>query len=79
MKSHEKKNIDKTRVKRWGKTMSDKKSNKKREKNNKILSKNEKEKEKLDKKEIKKKEPKINVLAYELVTSTLFYLMLTPW
>jgi hypothetical protein len=31
MKSHEKRNIDKTRVKKMRKTMSDKKSNKKRE------------------------------------------------
>jgi hypothetical protein len=33
----------------------------------------------LTKKAVKKKEPKINVLVYELLASTLFYLMLAPW
>jgi hypothetical protein len=34
---------------------------------------------KLDKNAIKEKEPKIKVQAYELLVSTLSYLMLTPW
>jgi hypothetical protein len=32
-----------------------------------------------DKKAIKEKEPKIKVLAHELLVSTLSYLMLAPW
>jgi hypothetical protein len=36
-------------------------------------------KEKANKKIIKKKKPKIKILAHELLAYTLFYLMLAPW
>jgi hypothetical protein len=58
-----------------------KKPNKKRRKDNKTLSqKSEKEAGKKNlTKDNKMKEPKINVLPHELLTSTLSYLMLAPW
>jgi hypothetical protein len=44
------------------------------------MSKKQKEAEKnVDKKAIKEKEPKIKVLAHELLASALTYLMLAPW
>jgi hypothetical protein len=60
------------------KTKDNKKPNRKRRKENKTLSqKSEKGREKkLDKKTIKEKEPKIKVLAHELLVFTLSYLML---
>jgi hypothetical protein len=64
--------------KRRGKTKGDKKSNQKRRKGNKTLNQKAKRGRK-NKKTIKKKEPKIMVLAYKLLTSTLTYLMLAPW
>jgi hypothetical protein len=77
MKPHEhKKTGTKQERKRRGETMGDKKPNRKRRKGNKTLSqKSEKERDFFDKKAIKK-EPKINVLAHELLASTLSYLML---
>jgi hypothetical protein len=58
-------------------TKGDKKLNQKRRKCNKPLSKkNEKGRKFFDKKAIKEKEPKIKILTCELLTSTLFYLML---
>jgi hypothetical protein len=65
MKSHELKNRDKIRAKKKGKTKSDKKSNLKRGKDNKILSKKMKRGRFF---------LKINVLSYELLASTLSYL-----
>jgi hypothetical protein len=67
-----------------GKTEDDKKQNQKRRKGNKTLSKkNEKgwikRKKYFDKKTIKEKEPKIKVLAHELLASTLSYLIPAPW
>jgi hypothetical protein len=75
-----KKNSYKTRAKNKGKTKGDKKSNKKRIKDNKTLSKKVKKGQgkKLDKGN-KRKEPKIKILAHELLASTLSYLMLAPW
>jgi hypothetical protein len=62
------------------KTKDEKKLNQKRRKGSKILSqKSERGGKKLDKKAIKGKEPKIKVLAHELLASTLSYLMLAPW
>jgi hypothetical protein len=76
MKLHEKKRY-KTRAKNKGKTNGDKKSNKK--KTIKVKSK----KRKMDMKKNltkcnKRKEPKINILAHELLASTHSYLMLAP-
>jgi hypothetical protein len=66
--------------KRRGKTKGNKKPNQKRRKGNKTLSQeSRKGRKKLDKKAIKRKEPKINVLAHELLVFTLSYLMLAPW
>ncbi len=80
MKPHEPKKRDKTRAKNKGKTKGDKKSNQKKRKCNKTLSqKSEKGGGKNLIKGNKKKEPKINVLAHELLASTLSYLMLAPW
>jgi hypothetical protein len=64
-------------VKNKGKTKDDKKSNKKRRKDNKMLSKKSKKwvKNNLTK-DNKRKKTKINVLTYELLVSTLSYLML---
>jgi hypothetical protein len=57
-----------------------KKPNQKRRKDNKTLSqKSEKGAEKKNSKGNKRKEPKIKVLAHELLAFTLFYLMLAPW
>jgi hypothetical protein len=66
MKPHEpKKYKDKTRAKKNGETKGDKKPTRKRRKDNKTLSqKSEKGWEKLDKKEIKRKKPKIKILAH---------------
>jgi hypothetical protein len=56
-----------------------KKSNKKRRKDNKTLRKKRKRgREKNLAKDNKRKEPKIKVLAHELLASTLSYLMLAP-
>jgi hypothetical protein len=81
MKPHEQKKIGtKQERKTRRKTNDDKKPNRKRRKDNKTLSqKTKKGRKKLDKKTIKEKEPKIKVLAHELLASTLFYLMLVPW
>jgi hypothetical protein len=62
----------------------DKKPNQKRGKDNKTLSHKKSKKRQIkrkknsDKKAIKEKEPKIKILAHELLASTLFYLMLAP-
>jgi hypothetical protein len=80
MKPHERKKY-KTRAKKKGKTKGDKKPNQKRKKDNKTLS-QKSEKGQGNKnltKGNKRKEPKIKVLAYELLASTLSYLMLAPW
>jgi hypothetical protein len=75
-----KKNEDKTMVKKRREAKDDKKPNQKRRKGNKMLRKKRKGAEKnFDKKAIKMKEPKIKVLAHELLASTLSYLMLAPW
>jgi hypothetical protein len=56
------------------------KKNLKRRKDNETLSqKSEKGGKKHNKTAIKKMEPKIKVLAHELLASTLSYLMLAPW
>jgi hypothetical protein len=53
---------------------------KQRGKDNKTLSqKSEKGREKIWQNDKKKKEPKIKILTYELLTFTLSYLMLSPW
>jgi hypothetical protein len=66
MKPHEPKNTrTKQGQKRMGETKGDKKPTRKRRKGNKTLSqKSEKGWEKLDKKEIKRKKPKIKILAH---------------
>jgi hypothetical protein len=67
------------RVKKKGKTKDDKNQIKKAKI---IYAKSKKQKgagKKLNKKAIKEKESKINVLSYELLAFTLFYLMLAPW
>jgi hypothetical protein len=81
LKSHEQKKIGiKQEWKRMGKTKGDKKLNQKTKKCDKTLSqKSEKGREKTWQKGNKKKELKIKVLAYELLASTLSYLMLAPW
>jgi hypothetical protein len=81
MKPHEKKKQVQNKSKKEGKTNDDKKTkSKKRRKDNKTLSqKSEKGQEKNLTKDNKRKEPKIKVLAHELLTSTLSYLMLAPW
>jgi hypothetical protein len=57
-----------------------KKPNKKKRKDNKTLSqKNEKKAEIFFDKGSKMKESKIKILIYELLASTLSYLMLAPW
>jgi hypothetical protein len=58
-----------------------KKPNQKKRKNNKTLSqkKRKRGREKNLTKCNKRKEPKIKVLTYELLASTLSYLMLAPW
>jgi hypothetical protein len=62
------------------KTRGDKKSNKKRRKDNKMLSQKVKKRQKKNlTKGNKKKELKINVLTHELLSLTLYYLMLAPW
>jgi hypothetical protein len=67
--------------KRRGKQRAIKKPNKKRRKDNKTL--NHKSEKGVGKKNLtkdnKRKESRINVLAYELLASTLSYLMLAPW
>jgi hypothetical protein len=80
MKSHELKNRDKTRSKKkGGKQRAIKNQIEKREKTIKQQVKKAKRGgKKLDKKAIKEKEPKIKILAHELLTSTLSYLMLAP-
>jgi hypothetical protein len=66
-------------VKKKGRTNDDKKSNQKRRKCNKILSKKVKKGwGKIDKKTIKEKEPKIKFLVHELLAFTLSYLILSP-
>jgi hypothetical protein len=47
--------------------------------NKKTGNKKLKHKKMANKKTIKEEEPKIKVLAYELLPSTFSYLMLTPW
>jgi hypothetical protein len=75
----------KTRAKNKAKTNGDKKPNKKRRKDNKTLSqKSEKGQvkrgsEKNLTKDNKRKEPKIKILAHELLASTLSYLILALW
>jgi hypothetical protein len=81
MKPNEKKRY-KTRAKKKRKTKSDKKTkSKKRRKDNKTLS--QKSEIGAVKKNLTKgntrKEPKIKVLAHELLASTHSYLMLAPW
>jgi hypothetical protein len=63
-------------VKNKGKTKNDKKSNKKRKDNKMLSKKSEKWVEKNLTKDNKRKKTKINVLTYELLVSTLSYLML---
>jgi hypothetical protein len=66
--------------KRRGKQRAIKKSNQKRRKDNKTLSQeSEKRVGKNLTKGNKRKEPKIKVLAHELLPFTLSYLMLAPW
>jgi hypothetical protein len=79
MKPHEQKKRYKTRAKRR-KQRAIKNQIKKRRKDNKMLSqKAKKGREKKLTKGNKRKEPKIKVLAYELLAFTLSYLMLAPW
>ncbi len=52
---------------------------KKRKYNKTLSQKSKKEAEKKFEKGNKRKEPKIKVLAHELLASTLSYLMLAPW
>jgi hypothetical protein len=75
MKPYKLKNKYKTRVKK--KKKCDKKLNQKRRKDNKMLSKKMKngQEKKLDKNN-KRMKPKIKILSYELLVSTLSYLML---
>jgi hypothetical protein len=82
MKSHEpKKGAKQGRKEEGGERRAIKNQIEKRRKDNKTLNqKNEKGWEKnFDKKAIKEKEPKIKVLAHELLAFTLSYLMLAPW
>jgi hypothetical protein len=74
------KNRSKTRVTNEGENKGNKNQIRKRRKGNKMLSqRSEKGWEKTWQKGNKKKEPKIKVLAHELLASTLSYLMLAPW
>jgi hypothetical protein len=69
--------MDKTRAKKKEKQKSIKKPNQKKEKNNKTLSqKSEKGVVRKTSKDNKRAEPKIQFLAYELLASTLSYLMI---
>jgi hypothetical protein len=66
--------------KRRGKQRTIKKTKSTKRKDNKTLSqKSEKMQKKNLTKDNKRKEPKIKVLAHELLASTLSYLMLAPW
>jgi hypothetical protein len=76
----QKKSGTKQERKRRGKQREIKNQIKKRRKDNKTLSqKAKKGQEKNLTKGNKRKEPKIKVLAHELLASTLSYLMLAPW
>jgi hypothetical protein len=75
----QKKEVNKSK-KEGEKQMMIKKSNQKRRKDNKTLSQKAKKGQgKNLTKGNKKKEPKIKVLAHELLAFTLSYLMLAPW